>query len=130
MIDFEKLIQEAILTLPKEIQEKMENVAICVAPSPSQFELEKVGTRISGILLGLYQGFPRTVWGRNRISGRLPDKITIFQESIEKLAKTEEDIKELVRIVVWHEIAHHFGFNEKQVRGLETKWRRDKNKSK
>lgn len=129
MIDFEKLIQEATLTLPKEIQEKMENVAICVSQNPSQFELEKVGTRISNTLLGLYQGFPRTVWGRNRISGRLPDKITIFQESIEKLAKTEEDIKELVRIVVWHEIAHHFGFNEKQVRVLEEKWRRDKNKS-
>ena len=125
MIDFEKLIQEATLTLPKEIQEKMENVAICVASSPSQFELEKVGTRINGTLLGLYQGFPRTVWGRNRISGRLPDKITIFQNSIEKLARTEENIKKLVRIVVWHEIAHHFGFNEKQVRALEIKWRRD-----
>lgn len=113
------------MTLPKEIQEKIENIAICVAQNPSQFELEKVGTRISNTLLGLYQGFPRTVWGRNRISGRLPDKITIFQKSIEKLTKTEEDIKELVRIVVWHEIAHHFGFNEKQVRVLEAKWRRD-----
>lgn len=123
--NFEKLVQEAMLTLPKEIQEKMENIAICVAQNPSQFELEKVGTRISNTLLGLYQGFPRTVWGRNRISGRLPDKITIFQKSIEKLTKTEEDIKELVRIVVWHEIAHHFGFNEKQVRVLEAKWRRD-----
>ncbi len=123
--NFEKLVQEAMLTLPKEIQEKIENIAICVAQNPSQFELEKVGTRISNTLLGLYQGFPRTVWGRNRISGRLPDKITIFQKSIEKLTKTEEDIKELVRIVVWHEIAHHFGFNEKQVRVLEAKWRRD-----
>ena len=130
MVDFEKLVQEAMLTLPKEIQEKMENIAICVVQNPSQFELEKVGTRISGTLLGLYQGFPRTVWGRNRISGRLPDKITIFQESIEKFAKTEEAIKKLVRIVIWHEIAHHFGFNEKQVRVLEEKWRRDKNKSK
>jgi predicted Zn-dependent protease with MMP-like domain len=125
MVDFEKLVQEATLTLHKEIQEKMENVVICVAQNPSQFELKKAGTRISGTLLGLYQGFPKTVWGRNNISGRLPDKITIFQDSIERLAKTEEDTKELVRIVVWHEIAHHFGFNEKQVRGLEAKWRRD-----
>ena len=140
MVDFEKLVQEATLTLPQEIQEKMENVAICVVQNPSQFELKKAGTRISNTLLGLYQGFPKTVWGRNNISGRLPDKITIFQDSIEKLAtraiarggderssstKTEKDIKELVRIVVWHEIAHHFGFNEKQVRVLEAKWRGD-----
>ncbi|PJA02572.1 hypothetical protein COX73_00035 [bacterium (Candidatus Gribaldobacteria) CG_4_10_14_0_2_um_filter_36_18] len=125
MVDFEKLVQEATLTLPQEIQEKMENVAVCVAPNPSQFELKKTGTRISNTLLGLYQGFPKTVWGRNNISGRLPDKITIFQDSIERFAKTEEDIKKLVRIVVWHEIAHHFGFNEKQVRVLEAKWRGD-----
>jgi len=58
----------------------------------------------------------------------LPDKITIFQEPIARISKTEEDIKELVKIVVWHEIAHHFGFNEKQVRALESKWRKDKNK--
>ena len=39
-----------------------------------------------------------------------------------------QDIKELVKIVVWHEIAHHFGFNEKEVRTLELKWKKDKNK--
>jgi len=128
MTDFEKLVQEATLTLPKDIQKKMENVAICVAQNPSKFELRKAGTRIDNSLLGLYQGFPKTVWGRNNISGRLPDKITIFQDSITRLSKTEEDIKELVKIVVWHEIAHHFGFNEKQVRALESKWRKDKNK--
>lgn len=127
MIDFEKLIQEAISTLPKEIQKKMENVAICIAQNPSEIELKKAGLRIKNSLLGLYQGFPKTVWGRNKISGRLPDKITIFQDSITRLSKTEEDIKELVKIVVWHEIAHHFGFNEKQVRALESKWRKDKN---
>ena len=127
MIDFEKLVQEATLTLPKEIQKKMENVAICIAQSPSEFELRKAGIRINS-LLGLYQGFPKTVWGRNKISGRLPDKITIFQDSITILSKTEQDIKELVKIVVWHEIAHHFGFNEKEVRTLELKWKKDKNK--
>ena len=128
MIDFEKLIQEATLTLPKEIQKKMENVAICVSQNPSGLEVRKAGTRIDNTLLGLYQGFPKTVWGRNNISGRLPDKITIFQDSIIRLSKTEQDIKELVKIVVWHEIAHNFGFNEKQVRALELKWRKDKNK--
>jgi predicted Zn-dependent protease with MMP-like domain len=128
MIDFEKLVQEAKLTLPKEIQKKMENVAICVAQNPSKFELKKAGVRIDNTLLGLYQGFPKTVWGRNNISGRLPDKITIFQDSIIKLCRTEQEIKELVKIVVWHEIAHHFGFNEKEVRTLESKWKKDKNK--
>ena len=51
----------------------------------------------------------------------LPDKITLFQKVIEKVAKTPEAIKERVRRTVWHEIAHHFGFNEKEVRNLEKK---------
>jgi predicted Zn-dependent protease with MMP-like domain len=69
---------------------------------------------------------PKTVWGRESFSARLPDKITIFQKPIEKLAGSEKEIKELVKIVVWHEIAHHFGFSEKQVKELEKKWKINK----
>ncbi len=77
---------------------------------------------MSGNLLGLYQGIPKTTWGRSAVSGRLPDKITIFKKNIEKSAKTKEKIEELIKIVVWHEIAHHFGFEEEGVRKLESKW--------
>ena len=128
--DFEKLVGEAVSALPKHIREKMENVAVCIEKNPSQTGFKKRGSKISGILFGLYEGYPKTVWARNSISGRLPDKITIFQESIERFAKTKAGIKELVKLVVWHEIAHHFGFDEKKVRVLESKWRRGKNKNK
>jgi len=45
----------------------------------------------------------------------------LFQRSIEAVAKTPEEIKERVKRTVWHEIAHHFGMNEKEVRDLEKK---------
>lgn len=123
--EFEKLVEKALIDLPEKIREKMENIAICVEDSPSSSHLKKVGTRIKNSLLGLYQGVPRTVWGRESFPVRLPDKITIFQKPIEKLARSnEERIAKLVKIVVWHEIAHHFGFNEKEVRNLEKKWKR------
>ena len=51
----------------------------------------------------------------------LPDKITIFKEAIERSARNEEEIKEIVKNTVWHEIAHHFGMNEKEVREKEIK---------
>ncbi|MCK4454120.1 metallopeptidase family protein [Candidatus Parcubacteria bacterium] len=121
--DFEKLVKEAMKKLPKHIQEKMDNVAIVVKKKPSSYELEKTGIKIGGTLLGLYQGVPKTAWGRG-FGMILPDKITIFQGSIEQIASSQEEIKELVTIVVWHEIAHHFGFNETQIRKLETKWRK------
>jgi predicted Zn-dependent protease with MMP-like domain len=121
--DFEKLVGEAVMALPEHIRNKIENVAIVVEQKPSEEQLEKIGTKIESFLLGLYEGIPKTSWGRD-FSGKLPDKITIFQDSIEKLSHSFEEIKELVKYTVWHEIAHHFGFDEKGVRALEMKWRK------
>lgn len=115
---FQKLVKESLLELPENIRQKMENVALCVEKRPSAEQLKKVGIRHSGSLLGLYEGVPKIAYGRG-FGMRLPDKITIFQESIERFARTPAAIKKLVRNVVWHEVAHHFGFNERQVRELE-----------
>jgi predicted Zn-dependent protease with MMP-like domain len=124
--EFEKLVKEAIGDLPEKIRQKMENVAIVIDKRPTQEQLREIGMRYGDFLLGLYEGTPKTTWGRG-FGGNLPDKITIFQESIEKFSSMAEGAKELVKNTVWHEIAHHFGFDEKKVRLLEQKW---KNKSK
>jgi len=138
--DFEKFVEEAIVSLPEHIQKAMDNLAIVVKKRPSPYDLTKTGTKIDNSLLGLYQGVPKTSWGRS-FGQILPDKITIFQEPIEGLASSvirasakgkdeqsssTQEIAELIRIVVWHEIAHHFGFSEKKVRELEKKWRKAK----
>jgi len=122
-VEFEKLVKESILELPEKIRQKMDNLALCVEKRPTAEQLRKTGIRYGGFLLGLYEGVPRTKWGRG-FGMILPDKITIFQDSIEKFARTPEKIKKLVKTTVWHEIAHHFGFNEKQVRELERKRRK------
>lgn len=117
---FEKLVNEAIQDLPEKIRKIMENVAIVIEDSPTREQLRSVGVRYNDVLLGLYEGIPQTRWGKG-FGGNLPDKITIFRQSIESVARYQEDIKNLVRDVVWHEIAHHFGFDEKEVRLLERK---------
>lgn len=109
--DFKKLVRKAVMALPEHIRDKMDNVVIVVERRSS----------IGLSLLGLYEGIPKTAWGRD-FSGRLPDKITIFQESIENLAQSVKEMTELVKYTVWHEIAHHFGIGEKKVRLLEKKW--------
>lgn len=121
ILSFEKLVSEAVLDLPENIRKKINNTEILVEEFPTQEQARKVGVKKSGFLLGLYEGVPETAWGKG-FGSNLPDKITIFQNSIEKFADSSEKIKDLVKIVVWHEIAHHFGFNEKRVRELEKKW--------
>ncbi len=122
--DFEKLVKKALKELPEKIRQKMDNVALCIEERPNKEQLRKTGVKLGSQLLGLYQGVPQTKWGRS-FGMRLPDKITIFQEPIERLGVWRpERIKELVKYTVWHEIAHLFGFDEKEIRKLETKWKR------
>ncbi len=118
--NFEKLVNEAVQGLTEKIRQKMESVAIVIEERPSPEQLRKLGVRYGGLLLGLYEGVPQTKWGRG-FGGNLPDKITIFQQSIENIARSEEEIKKLVKNVVWHEIAHHFGFDEREIQELENK---------
>jgi predicted Zn-dependent protease with MMP-like domain len=124
--EFEDLVKKAISEMPSFIKEKMDNVAICVEERPGR-EVNRLrgGARKNTYLLGLYQGVPKNVWGRG-FGGNLPDKITIFKEPIESFAKDEERLKRIVQKTVYHEIAHHFGFNEKEVRELEKSFYRKK----
>jgi len=118
--DFEKLVKKAVLELPKHIRQKMDNLEIVIEEEASFEQLDKAGLGPGSSLLGLYQGVPQTKWGRG-FGNILPDKITIFKKPIERLARSEEEIIELVKNTVWHEIAHHFGFDERGVRQLEAR---------
>ena len=69
-------------------------------------------------LLGLYEGRPLTL--RSVFEPfAMPDKITIFQGPHERLARSDEDLPRLVADTVWHEVAHYFGMDERQVRLAE-----------
>lgn len=67
-----------------------------------------------GSFFGLYEGVPQTK--RGSYSGVIPDKITIFKNSIEKVIRSDEEIKGQVRATVIHEIGHHFGLADDDLR--------------
>ena len=100
----------------------MDNVAVVIEDLPTHQQRRKGGAQAGNILLGLYEGVPRTKRGPG-YTMTLPDKISIFQKSIEAVARTESAIRAQVRETVWHEIAHHFGFDERAVRTLSQKRR-------
>jgi len=121
---FERLVVESVKALPPTIRTAMNNVAIVIEQEPRQEKLREVSVRRHGILLGLYEGIPLKRRGAGYF-GVLPDKITIFQKSIESFSgKDPERLKALVRDVVWHEIGHHIGLNDQELRALERKRRK------
>jgi len=120
---FEKLVQEGIDLIPKKFMAKLENVAIVVEDEPTSEQAEKLKLGRGYLLFGLYEGVPQTKRGPH-YGMTLPDKITIFQKQIEQFAQSDEQIKQVVRDTVWHEIAHHFGSSETKLREIETRRRK------
>ncbi len=113
---------EGVARLPRRFRELIKNVAIVVEDEPSPAQLRRSRITSGSLLLGLYEGVPRTSrYGHDPL---LPDKITIFQRSIELVAHSPEAIREQVAMTVWHEIGHHFGLSEHAVRQAETKRRK------
>lgn len=114
---FEQLVALGVAAIPDKFKTLLENVAIVVEDEPTPAQLAKTGTRRGTILLGLYEGIPRT--SRYGQLPQLPDKITIFKRSIEQVATTPDAIRDEVRKTVWHEIGHHFGLSERAVRAAQ-----------
>ena len=112
------MVGGALRILPKKFVEKLDNVAICVEPRPSPQQRKTTGTRKDDVLLGLYEGISEIEWGKG-FGNNPPDKITIFQESVEQFAQTKKELQKIVRDTVRHEIAHHFGFTEEQLEARE-----------
>ena len=77
-----------------------------------------------GSLLGLYQGTPLNErgWG---YGNQLPDKITLFQDTIEDECDGDEDeIIVAIGETLIHELGHYFGMSEAEIMDIEERyWR-------
>jgi predicted Zn-dependent protease with MMP-like domain len=118
--NFKMLVAEAVESLPAEFQEKLENIDVVVEDLPSRAQLRQARLASGFTLLGLYEGVPLT--RRNSNYGLVPpDKITIFQKTIEDKcgSAADLDIKAEIQRVVRHEIAHHFGIGDARLEQIE-----------
>lgn len=115
---FEKMVGEAIESLPSTVKKYLKNIVIVVEDKPKIEQLQEMKEDPETTLLGLYQGVPETEWGKG-FGNILPDKISLFRENIEQIASIPEKIKEEIRLTVWHEIAHYFGFDDEDIENLE-----------
>ena len=112
--EFEQLVAEALDGLPRPFRRHMQNIAVVVETAPSRALLEEMDLWPDHTLLGLYQGVPLPERGHS-YGNVLPDQITIFQQPIEALYRTPEEIQEAVRETVIHEVGHYFGLDDQRI---------------
>ena len=120
---FEKMVREALETIPRELRDQLENVAFMVEEEPS--ELPEEWEEEDQNLLGLYHGISRKdrgFWYGNA----LPDRILIYRKPLERISRNLQELRENIRQTVIHEIGHYFGFDEEELRALEAEVFRSK----
>jgi len=105
---FGEMIEDALASIPPQLADRMDNVAIFV-------EDEAKGQR----LLGLYEGIPLTKRSAGYgVGGVMPDRITLYRKAICSHCSTEAEVAEQVRTTLVHEVAHHFGISDPRLREL------------
>lgn len=119
--NFIKYVDIAVANLPQEFKQKLNNVSIVVEDFPTRNQLIRLNIPPGSLLFGLYEGIPQTKRKNYGVGPTMPDKITIFKYSILYVSSSEEDMIRRIGETVRHEIAHHFGMDEDQIRKARTK---------
>ncbi len=119
---FDTLITRAMDELPQEYIRGLQNVAIVMADEPDEAQREKLKLRHDHLLLGLYEGIPRTARTGSE-AGLLPDKITLFKYPILAVSSDEDGLFQQIKRTLWHEIAHYYGLNHDRIDYLESRSR-------
>ncbi len=114
---FLRLVQRALEDLPSPYSDWLANVDVVVERRLRPHHARTAGLAPGETLFGLYEGIP--LIERSGDYGLvLPDKITIFQEPLEREFRQEAELVEEVRRTVLHELAHHFGTSDEELERL------------
>ena len=110
------------------MHELIERVPLHVEDHPSPRTMAELGVRDRRELCGLYTGIPldeRSI----RHSGTMPDVVTVYREGILESARYSgvtggderirtDRLRREIRITILHELAHHHGLDEDELRDL------------
>jgi predicted Zn-dependent protease with MMP-like domain len=116
--EFGKVVREAVDSLPDEIQRYLENVVIDIEEAPTDDFLREADFTDEEIDAGdtLYGYFmPMDVPSSDMDMLERPNRIIIFKFPLEEDFPDPRDLKIEIGKTVIHEIAHHFGWSDRDL---------------
>jgi predicted Zn-dependent protease with MMP-like domain len=115
--EFDGIVKKALRRIPQEIHEYLNNIVITVQKRPSKQMREEMELDPDEPLLGLFEGVP--LIERSVTSPPLyPDIIYLFQEPLEAMCETLEELQEEIEVTLVHEVAHYVGMTEERLAEL------------
>lgn len=124
---FERLVADALASIPRRFRDAIANLAIVVEDEPPGELLDEMEIEPPDTLLGLYQGTPLTE-RRWDYGNALPDRILLFQGPLERESEDKDDLIVAIGETLIHEMGHYFGLSEEEIEEIEEKyWRGEDN---
>lgn len=124
LADIYTMAYKVLNDLPETFQNHLDDLIVRVENFSDQDSLDNLKIQDKYDLLGLYRGVPIPL-KQGAAPLHLPDLIYLYRCPIIRYAKeNKEEIIDVVHHVLIHEIGHHFGFSDKQMKKI------DKNKKK
>jgi predicted Zn-dependent protease with MMP-like domain len=119
LADLEALAARALAAIPRRFKRHLGQVLVRVEDFPDK-ETERAMRLDSPFdLLGLYRG---VALPHKSVSDPLPhtDAIYLYRRPIlDYWCETGEDLADIVRHVMIHEVGHHFGFSDEDMERIE-----------
>jgi predicted Zn-dependent protease with MMP-like domain len=116
---FGRIVAEVMQTLPPEITAHLDNVVVDVEEEPSERSLREMGFTDEEIVAGdsLYGLFvPMPVGQPDNVDFLdSPHRILIYKRPLEDDFPDPRQLRIEIRKTVIHELAHHFGWTEKDL---------------
>jgi predicted Zn-dependent protease with MMP-like domain len=113
------MADRALAAIPPELSRHVRGVAIQVEDAADDETLAHFGLDSPWQLSGLYRGVPLGHKSALDVP-HAPDMIFLYREPLLlEWIETGEDLFRLVRSVLVHEIAHHFGFSDEDIERIE-----------
>ena len=118
--DFERLARRAFAALPAEVRRACADLALRVADFPDDALLDEMGIEDPYELTGLYDGIALTERSvMHQPTG--PDAVWLYPRPIleEWIDRGDVALDRLVAHVLVHEIAHHLGWSDDDIRAID-----------